>query len=70
MKTELYIIIAVLFLLTIIMIWWGSRPFLICAKDKKHGRKDGNNPQYCAVRQQTDSKIRSLHKAPSIVFIP
>ena len=39
MKTELYIIIAVLFLLTVIMIWWGVKIFLDIRKRQKEWRK-------------------------------
>jgi hypothetical protein len=39
MKTELYIIIAVLFLLTVIMIWWGVKTFLDIRRRQKEWRK-------------------------------
>ncbi len=39
MKTELYIIIAVLFLLTIIMIWWGVKTFLDIRRRQKEWKR-------------------------------
>ena len=39
MKTELYIIISVLFLLTIIMIWWGVKTFLDIRRRQKEWKK-------------------------------
>lgn len=39
MKTELYVIIAVLFLLTIIMIWWGVKTFLDIRRRQKEWKK-------------------------------
>lgn len=39
MKTELYIIIAVLFLLTVIMIWWGVKTFLDIRRRQKEWKR-------------------------------
>ena len=39
MKTELYIIIAVLFLLTVIMIWWGVKTFLDIHRRQKEWKQ-------------------------------
>ena len=46
MKTELYIIIAVLFLLTVIMIWWGVKTFLdIRRRQKEWGKPHQPHPR-------------------------
>ena len=44
MKTELYIIIAVLFLLTVIMIWWGVKTFLDIHRRQKEWKPHPRTP--------------------------
>jgi hypothetical protein len=39
MKTELYVIIAVLLLLSIIMVWWGVKTFLDIRRRQKEWKK-------------------------------
>ncbi len=39
MKTELYVIIAVLLLLSIIMVWWGVKTFLDIRRRQKEWKQ-------------------------------
>ncbi len=52
MKTELYIIIAVLFLLTVIMIWWGVKTFLDIRRRQKEWRQPHHSPPYPSPKER------------------